>query len=74
MIEAVGQGPDLDEFDTNKLRITRWNTIEINEKFFILIPQVLAGDDCVTGLKSVVDAAAHGEIIANHIRELILSK
>ncbi|MFX0060120.1 MAG: FAD-dependent oxidoreductase, partial [Candidatus Heimdallarchaeota archaeon] len=51
MIEAIGQEPDLDEFDTNKLKTTRWNTIEVNEKFFTSIPQVLAGGDCVTGSK-----------------------
>ncbi|MFX1557744.1 MAG: FAD-dependent oxidoreductase [Promethearchaeota archaeon] len=74
MIEAVGQEPDLDKFDTNELRITSWNTIEINDKFFTSIPQVLAGGDCVTGSKSVVDAVAHGKIIANHICDLFLLK
>lgn len=72
IIEAIGQEPDLTEFDTNNLKITRWNTIKVNEKFFTSIPHVLAGGDCVTGSKSVVDAVAHGKVIADQIRGFLL--
>jgi glutamate synthase (NADPH/NADH) small chain len=72
IIEAVGQEPNLSEFDTNKLKITKWNTIKVNDKSFTSIPRVLAGGDWVTGSKSVVDAVAHGKIITDHIRELLL--
>jgi glutamate synthase (NADPH/NADH) small chain len=71
IIEAVGQEPDLDEFDTKDLKITEKNTIKIDQNFITSIPKVLAGGDCVTGSKSVVDAVAHGKIIANQIEKLI---
>jgi len=71
IIEAVGQEPDLDEFDTKDLKITDRNTIKIDQNFVTSIPKVLAGGDCVTGSKSVVDAVAHGKIIANQIEKLI---
>lgn len=74
IIEAIGQEPDLSGFDTNEFKITKWNTFKVNEKFFTSIPQVLAGGDCVTGSKSVVEAVAHGKIIADQIQEFLLRK
>jgi NADPH-dependent glutamate synthase beta subunit-like oxidoreductase len=73
IIEAVGQEADLDEFDTKDLKITNKNTIKIDQNFITSIPKVLAGGDCVTGSKSVVDAVAHGKIITNQIEKLIES-
>ncbi|MFW9829913.1 MAG: FAD-dependent oxidoreductase [Candidatus Thorarchaeota archaeon] len=72
IIEAIGQEPNLEGFDKNKFKITRANTFEVNDKFFTSVSKVLAGGDCVTGSKSVVDAVAQGKIIANQIRDLLL--
>jgi NADPH-dependent glutamate synthase beta subunit-like oxidoreductase len=71
IIEAIGQEPDLNGFDRNKFRITKWNTFVVNEKFFTSVPGVLAGGDCVIGSKSVVDAVAHGKIIADQIHDFL---
>jgi NADPH-dependent glutamate synthase beta subunit-like oxidoreductase len=70
IIEAIGQEPDLRGFDRNEFKITQSNTFEVDENFFTSSPKVLAGGDCVLGSKSVVDAVAHGKIIADHIHEL----
>lgn len=67
IIEAVGQNPDLHGFDTDKFKITKRNTFEVNERLFTSVSNVLAGGDCVLGSKSVVHAVAHGKIIANEI-------
>ncbi|MFX1572732.1 MAG: FAD-dependent oxidoreductase [Promethearchaeota archaeon] len=70
IIEAVGQEPDLRGFDRKKFKITKRNTFVVNEKFFTSVPKVLAGGDCVVGSKSVVEAVAHGKIIANQIKNI----
>jgi NADPH-dependent glutamate synthase beta subunit-like oxidoreductase len=67
IIEAIGQEIDLSGFDTDKFEITKSNRFIVNEKFFTNVPNVLAGGDCVLGSKSVVDAVAHGKIIADQI-------
>ncbi|NVM36603.1 MAG: FAD-dependent oxidoreductase [Candidatus Lokiarchaeota archaeon] len=71
IVEAIGQETDLSGFDTNKFKITKSNTFVINEKFFTSVPKVLAGGDCVLGSKSVVDAVAHGKLIADQIYEFL---
>ena len=43
----------------------------MDEKFLTSIPEVFAGGDCVIGSKSVVDAVAHGKIIADQIYDLL---
>ncbi|MBY9010135.1 MAG: FAD-dependent oxidoreductase [Candidatus Lokiarchaeota archaeon] len=70
IIEAIGQEPDLDGFNTEKLKITDMNTFIVNEKFVTSIPDVLAGGDCVTGSKRVVEAVAHGKIIADQLKSI----
>ncbi|MFX1567549.1 MAG: FAD-dependent oxidoreductase [Promethearchaeota archaeon] len=67
IIEAIGQEIDLTGFDKDKFKLTRANTFIVNEKFFTNVPRVLAGGDCVLGSKSVVDAVAHGKLIADQI-------
>jgi glutamate synthase (NADPH/NADH) small chain len=67
IIEAIGQWPDLTGFDTNKIKVSEKNTIIVNEKFYTSASNVLAGGDCVSGSKSVVEAVAHGKIIADQI-------
>ncbi|MFW9945766.1 MAG: FAD-dependent oxidoreductase [Candidatus Odinarchaeota archaeon] len=72
IIEAIGQEPDLFGFDRSEFKITKWNTFEVDDKFFTSVPKVLAGGDCVTGSKSVVEAVAQGKIIAEQIRDFLL--
>ncbi|NHJ23271.1 MAG: dihydropyrimidine dehydrogenase [Candidatus Lokiarchaeota archaeon] len=67
IIEAIGQRPDLTGFDTNKIKVSDKSTIIVNEEFYTSVPNVLAGGDCVSGSKSVVEAVAHGKIIADQI-------
>ncbi|MFX1481213.1 MAG: FAD-dependent oxidoreductase, partial [Promethearchaeota archaeon] len=71
LIEAIGQEPNLEGFDMHIFKITRANTFEVDEKFFTSVHNVLAGGDCVTGSKSVVDAVAQGKIIASQIKILL---
>ncbi|MFX1323318.1 MAG: FAD-dependent oxidoreductase [Promethearchaeota archaeon] len=71
IIEAIGQETDLKGFDKNKFKTTKSNTFIVNEKFFTSVPKVLAGGDCVVGSKSVVEAVAHGKIIADQIYDLL---
>ncbi|MFX1281205.1 MAG: FAD-dependent oxidoreductase [Promethearchaeota archaeon] len=71
VIEAIGQETDLTGFDLEKFEITKQNTFIVNEKFFTSVPKVLAGGDCVIGSKSVVDAVAHGKLIADQIYDFL---
>ncbi|MFX1390010.1 MAG: FAD-dependent oxidoreductase [Promethearchaeota archaeon] len=71
IIEAIGQEIDLSGFDKDKFKITKSNRFIVNEKFFTNVPNVLAGGDCVIGSKSVVDAVAHGKIIADQIYDFL---
>lgn len=71
IIEAIGQETDLTGFDLNKFKVTKQNTFVVNENFFTTVPKVLAGGDCVIGSKSVVDAVAHGKIIADQIYDFL---
>ena len=71
IIEAVGQELDLSGFDKPKFKITKKNTIEVDEKFYTNESKVLAGGDCVVGSKSVIHAVAHGKIIAKEIIDFL---
>ncbi|MFX0165801.1 MAG: FAD-dependent oxidoreductase [Candidatus Hodarchaeota archaeon] len=71
IIEAIGQETDLTGFDRSKFKLTKQNTFIVNDKFFTSVPKVLAGGDCVVGSKSVVDAVAHGKIIAEQIYDFL---
>jgi NADPH-dependent glutamate synthase beta subunit-like oxidoreductase len=72
IIEAIGQRPDLNGFDTEKLKTSKSDTIIVDKNFVTSISDVLAGGDCVTGSKSVVEAVAHGKIIANQINSILM--
>jgi len=74
IIEAIGQEIDLTGFDEHKFKMTKSNTFIVNEKFFTSVPRVLAGGDCVLGSKSVVDAVAHGKLIADEIHDFLKGK
>ena len=60
--------------NTEKLKISKENTIIINNRFETSISDVFAGGDCTTGSKSVVEAVAHGKFIADQINSIFLSK
>jgi len=70
VMEAIGQEPDLNGIYQENLKLTERKTILVDENFFTSIPEVLAGGDCVSGSKSVVDAVAQGKIIAEQINKL----
>ncbi|MHA1784871.1 MAG: FAD-dependent oxidoreductase [Candidatus Helarchaeota archaeon] len=74
LIEAISQEPDLNGFDTNKFKISRWNTFEVDDKYMTSVPGVFAGGDCVTGSKTVVEAIAQGKIIAKNIQDYLNSQ
>jgi len=74
IIEAIGQEIDLTGFDEQKFKMTKSNNFIVNEKFFTSVPRVLAGGDCVLGSKSVVDAVAHGKLIADEIHDFLKGK
>ena len=69
IMEAIGQEPDLSGFEKTAIKLTPRNTIFVEDNFFTSIAEVLAGGDCVTGSKSVVDAVAQGKIIATYNNE-----
>jgi NADPH-dependent glutamate synthase beta subunit-like oxidoreductase len=73
VMEAIGQEPDLNGLLKENLKLTERKTILVDENFFTSIPEVLAGGDCVSGSKSVVDAVAQGKIIAEQINKLFQS-
>jgi glutamate synthase (NADPH/NADH) small chain len=71
IMEAIGQEPDLNGFNQTNIKLTTRNTILVDDKFNTSISNVLAGGDCVTGSKSVVDAVAQGKVIAIEINKLL---
>ena len=40
----------------------------MNQNPKLSLPDVLAGEDCLTWLKGVVEAVAHGKIIADQLK------
>ncbi|MFX0023532.1 MAG: FAD-dependent oxidoreductase [Candidatus Hermodarchaeota archaeon] len=71
IIEAIGQEIDISGFDRHRFKMSESNTFIVNEKFYTSVPKVLAGGDCVLGSKSVVDAVAHGKLIADQIYDFL---
>jgi glutamate synthase (NADPH/NADH) small chain len=71
IIEAIGQKPDLTGFEQDTFDISKRNTFIVNEEYFTSVPKVLAGGDCVSGSKSVVNAVAQGKKIAINIHEFL---
>ncbi|MEJ2249089.1 MAG: FAD-dependent oxidoreductase [Candidatus Lokiarchaeota archaeon] len=67
ILEAIGQEPDLIGFNKNEFKISERNTFIVNEKFFTSVPKILAGGDCVSGSKSVVNSVAQGKKIAENV-------
>ena len=69
IIQAVGQASNLDEIvEADGLEKTRFGTIEANEETLeTSIPGVLAGGDCYTGPRLLVEAVACGRYAARSI-------
>jgi NADPH-dependent glutamate synthase beta subunit-like oxidoreductase len=74
IMEAIGQEPDLEGFRHINLQISQHHTIQVNDRFYTSIPDVLAGGDCVTGSKSVIQGVAHGKLIAEQLKLLFSVK
>jgi formate dehydrogenase major subunit len=71
VIEAIGQRVDTSNLDGMKL--TRWNSIEADDKTFATtIDGVFAGGDAVSGPSIIISAVAHGRKAA-HAMDLYLS-
>jgi NADPH-dependent glutamate synthase beta subunit-like oxidoreductase len=73
LIPAIGQQPDLSVISkSNRLKLTKYNTIEVNpETFHSGIDGVFAGGDVVSGPNTVTAAMAHGKIAAQMIHKYI---
>jgi len=64
VIPAVGQVPDLSWLQPEALTVTRGRTFVVNEAFATSQPGVFAAGDAVTGPATIVQAIAHGNLVA----------
>ena len=64
VIPAVGQVPDLSWLQPESLAVTRGRTLVVNEAFVTSRPGVFAAGDAVTGPATIVQAIAHGNLVA----------
>ncbi|MHC4641609.1 MAG: NADH-quinone oxidoreductase subunit NuoF [Planctomycetota bacterium] len=73
LMPAIGQQPDLSVLSsTNRLNVTKYNTIEVSpESFYSGIDGVFAGGDVVSGPNTVTAAMGHGKIAAQMIHKYI---
>ena len=73
LMPAIGQQPDLSVLSsTNRLNVTKYNTIEVSpESFYSGIDGVFAGGDVVSGPNTVTAAMGHGKIAAEMIHKYI---
>lgn len=71
VVEAIGQKPNLEGFERDKFKVSNRNTFIVDKKYFTSVQKVLAGGDCVSGSKSVVNSVAQGKKIAENINEFL---
>lgn len=71
LIPAIGQMPDLSWMQPEQLAITRGRTIEVNDAFVTSQPGVFAAGDAVTGPATIVEAIAHGNLVAIAVDEWV---
>ncbi|HEX2973456.1 MAG TPA: FAD-dependent oxidoreductase, partial [Tepidisphaeraceae bacterium] len=64
LISAIGQVPDLSCMSEGQLEVTRGQTFVINEGFGTSRPGVFAAGDAVSGPATIVEAVAHGNLVA----------
>ena len=72
LILAISQEPDVSSLSGNGLKISKWNTIEVDpETLSTNIKGIFAGGDAVTGPNTVTEAMAHGKTAAQMIDKYI---
>ncbi|MFC1550320.1 FAD-dependent oxidoreductase [Candidatus Neomarinimicrobiota bacterium] len=68
IIPAISQEPELEFLaDANEFDLTKWNTFAVDDYFATNVPGVFAGGDAITGPNTVIDAIAHGHLVADSI-------
>jgi len=68
IIPAISQEPELEFLSVvNEFDLTKWNTFAVDNDFATNVPGVFAGGDAVTGPNTVIDAIAHGHLVADSI-------
>ncbi|UCD84841.1 MAG: NADH-quinone oxidoreductase subunit NuoF, partial [Deltaproteobacteria bacterium] len=62
VIPAISQEPDLSFLPLDKIKVTKWNLLVVNEQTLeTTLPGVFAGGDVVSGPAAVIDAIAAGQ-------------
>lgn len=69
LISAIGQTPDLSWAGRDELAATRSQTLVVNEAFATNRPGVFAAGDAVSGPATIVQAVAHGNLVAVAVDE-----
>jgi NADH-quinone oxidoreductase subunit F len=69
LIPAIGQMPDLSWMKPEQFNVTRGRTFVVNEAFVTSRPGVFAAGDAVTGPATIVQAIAHGNLVAVAVDE-----
>jgi NADH-quinone oxidoreductase subunit F len=69
LISAIGQTPDLFCMGREELAATRSQTVIVNEAFATNRPGVFAAGDAVSGPATIVQAVAHGNLVAVAVDE-----
>ncbi len=69
IIPAIGQTPDVSWLKPEQLTVTRGKTFVVNEAFATSRPGVFAAGDAVTGPATIVQAIAHGNLVAVAVDE-----
>jgi NADH-quinone oxidoreductase subunit F len=66
LIVAISEQPDI-PFHDPKIKVSKWNTIKVDENLATGREGVFAGGDCVSGPNTVIDAIAAGKVAAQSI-------
>jgi hypothetical protein len=69
LISAIGQTPDLSWMGRDELAATRSQTLIVGEAFATNRPGVFAAGDAVSGPATIVQAVAHGNLVALAVDE-----
>jgi NADPH-dependent glutamate synthase beta subunit-like oxidoreductase len=69
LIAAIGQTPDLSWMGRDELAATRAQTLIVGESFATNRPCVFAAGDAVSGPATIVQAVAHGNLVALAVDE-----
>ena len=69
LIAAIGQTPDLSWMEREELTATRSQTLVVSDAFATNRPGVFAAGDAVSGPATIVQAVAHGNLVALAVDE-----